>query len=61
MPVPSNQRTCCNNCVFRPGTQRLLDEAGVDWEQAVDSESDRTVEATVAADLAFPNDRVSGP
>ena len=43
----------CRNCVFRPAAQGLLDEMGIDWEQAVESDSDRTVEATVAADLAL--------
>ncbi|MEX0282737.1 MAG: LysR family transcriptional regulator [Arenibacterium sp.] len=40
------------NCVFRPLALRALDAAGIDWNIAVDSESDRTLEATVAADLA---------
>lgn len=39
-------------CRFRPVALRALDEAGIDWEIAVDSESDRTIEATVSADLA---------
>ncbi|MWD29545.1 LysR family transcriptional regulator [Aquicoccus sp. SCR17] len=39
-------------CRFRPVAIRLLDEMGLPWELAVDSESDRTIEATVAADLA---------
>lgn len=43
----------CRQCSFRPGTQARLDAAGVDWLQAVDSENDRTVEATVTADLAI--------
>lgn len=42
----------CRHCVFRSGAQARLDAAGIDWEQAVESDSDRTVEATVAADLA---------
>ena len=40
------------NCIFRKGVQRRLDEAGIDWELAVDTNSSRTVEATVSADLA---------
>lgn len=39
-------------CVFRIGVQRALDEAGIAWEMAVDSESTRTIEASVSADLA---------
>lgn len=39
-------------CIFRPGVIRRLDAAGVDWESAVDTQSSRTVEATVSADLA---------
>jgi len=41
-----------NNCFFRAGVQQQLDEAGIDWEMAVDSNSSRTIEATVSADLA---------
>ena len=40
------------SCIFRPGVQGALDAAGIPWEMAVTSESTRTVEATVAADLA---------
>lgn len=42
----------CTHCIFRAGVQRRLDAAGISWEMAVDSESERTVEATVSADLA---------
>jgi DNA-binding transcriptional LysR family regulator len=42
----------CRSCSFRMSALQRLDAAGVEWEQAVDSDSDRTVEATVAADLA---------
>jgi len=49
-PVPLAH---CRNCVFRTPAQDLLDAAGIRWEQAVDSDSDRTIEATVAADLAL--------
>ena len=41
-----------HNCIFRKGVQRALDEAGISWEMAVESESTRTVEASVSADLA---------
>jgi DNA-binding transcriptional LysR family regulator len=40
------------NCIFRSGVQKALDASGIDWEMAVDSESTRTVEACVSADLA---------
>lgn len=40
------------HCIFRAGAQRQLTAAGLDWELAVESESDRTIEATVSADLA---------
>ena len=39
-------------CIFRQGVQRALDTAGIDWEMAVESDSTRTVEASVSADLA---------
>jgi DNA-binding transcriptional LysR family regulator len=42
----------CRNCLFRPGATRLLDDAGIRWENAIDSDSDGAVEATVSADLA---------
>lgn len=40
------------NCIFRGGVQRRLDDAGIDWVMAVESDSSRTIEATVSADLA---------
>ncbi|MGC9368236.1 MAG: LysR family transcriptional regulator [Paracoccaceae bacterium] len=40
------------NCIFRPGVQAALDKAGIPWEMAVESDSTRTVEASVSADLA---------
>jgi len=39
-------------CIFRHGVQRALDEAGIPWTMAVESDSTRTVEASVSADLA---------
>ncbi|GHF32776.1 LysR family transcriptional regulator [Seohaeicola zhoushanensis] len=39
------------NCIFRPMVLRALDAAGIEWSTAVDSDSDRTLEATVSADL----------
>ena len=41
------------NCGFRRCAQRALDEAGTPWEMAVESDSTRTVEASVSADLAI--------
>lgn len=40
-------------CIFRPRAIRALEEAGIDWESAVETEQDRTVEATISADLAI--------
>ncbi|MBU2962817.1 LysR family transcriptional regulator [Citreicella sp. C3M06] len=39
-------------CGFRPVAAALLDREGTAWELAVDSESDRTIEVSVSADLA---------
>ena len=43
----------CSVCIFRPIVLRKLNEAGIDWEMAVESEDDRAVEALVSADLAI--------
>lgn len=40
-------------CLFRPLALNGLDEAGIEWENALDTESDRSIEVTVAADLAI--------
>ncbi len=40
-------------CIFRAGAIRALESAGIDWENAVETEQDRTVEATITADLAI--------
>lgn len=42
-----------NNCIFRTDVQKALDSAGIPWEMAVESNSTRTIEATVSADLAI--------
>ncbi|MEQ8290570.1 MAG: LysR family transcriptional regulator [Roseovarius sp.] len=42
----------CNVCIFRAGVLRKLDDAGIEWEMAVDSDDDRSVEALISADLA---------
>ena len=38
--------------IFRQAAQRALSDAGVEWEIAVTSDSARTIEASVSADLA---------
>ena len=40
------------SCIFRQGAQGALDSAGIDWEMGVESDSTRTIEASVSADLA---------
>lgn len=42
----------CKHCIFRGEATAALDKAEIIWDTAVDSESDRTIEATVSADLA---------
>ena len=42
----------CRNCMFRPRVIDALDAAGIEWENAIDSNSDGAIEATVSADLA---------
>lgn len=42
----------CSYCAFRENAIAALEAAGVPWEMAVESDNDRTIEATVAADLA---------
>jgi DNA-binding transcriptional LysR family regulator len=42
----------CKFCLFRPLVVNALDASGIDWEMAVETESDRTIEAAVSADLA---------
>ncbi|MGY6548736.1 MAG: LysR family transcriptional regulator [Roseinatronobacter sp.] len=39
-------------CAFRAGVIAALDAAGIPWTAAVESESDRTLEAAVACDMA---------
>lgn len=41
-----------HNCIFRQGVQAALDQAGIRWQMAVESDSTRTIEASVSADLA---------
>jgi len=40
------------DCVFRRSVQTALDRAEIPWEMAVESDSTRTIEASVSADLA---------
>ncbi|SDK69983.1 LysR family transcriptional regulator [Aliiruegeria lutimaris] len=40
-------------CMFRAAGIRAMEKCGITWELAVESESDRTIEATVRADLAI--------
>jgi len=40
-------------CAFRPGIVAALDRAGIAWEAAVESESDRTLDAAVSCDMAI--------
>lgn len=42
-----------HNCIFRVGVQQDLDRAGIDWIMAVESDSTRSIEASVSADLAI--------
>lgn len=39
------------HCIFRPLVLKALNEADIDWNMSVDTDSDRTLEATVSADL----------
>ena len=41
-----------HNCIFRQSVQAALDAAGISWQMAVESDSTRTIEASVSADLA---------
>ena len=40
------------HCIFRPLAQKALDRAGIAWEMATETDSDRTIEVTIGADLA---------
>lgn len=43
----------CRKCIFRSEATAALDAEGMSWEMVLDSDSDRTVEATISADLAI--------
>ena len=40
-------------CLFRAPVQKALDQAGIRWEMGVESDSSRTIEASISADLAI--------
>ena len=40
------------SCLFRAPVQAALDKSGIRWEMGVESDSSRTVEASISADLA---------
>ena len=42
----------CRSCAFRPGTVAALEEAGIEWRTAVETETDLGTLAMTAADLA---------
>lgn len=46
------QLAFCRQCVFRAHIVAALDGSQIPWEMSVDTESDRTIEAAVSADLA---------
>lgn len=48
-PLPLAQG---RNCAFRPGVVAALDRAGIPWVGALETESDRTLEAAVSSDMA---------
>jgi DNA-binding transcriptional LysR family regulator len=39
-------------CIFRKGVQEALDQAGIPWKMAIESDQSRTIEASISADLA---------
>ncbi|WP_371168490.1 LysR family transcriptional regulator [Aliiroseovarius sp. 2305UL8-7] len=41
-----------HNCIFRQGVQEALDAVSIPWEMGVESDSTRTIEASLSADLA---------
>ncbi|KAJ02684.1 LysR family transcriptional regulator [Sulfitobacter mediterraneus] len=42
----------CRYCTFRPHVTAALDQVDMPWEMSLDTDSDRTIEAAVSADLA---------
>ncbi|SLN23891.1 HTH-type transcriptional regulator GltC [Roseovarius albus] len=43
----------CNVCIFRPIAIRELNEAGIEWELALDADDDRSADVLISADLAI--------
>lgn len=43
----------CSNCIFRDGSIRAVERAGIDWHLSIDSELDNAVSAAVSADLGI--------
>ncbi len=43
----------CRHCLFRGSVIAALDRSGIGFDMTVDTESDRTIEAAVSADLAI--------
>ncbi|RPE72066.1 LysR family transcriptional regulator [Pacificibacter maritimus] len=41
-----------HKCLFRKGVQKALDDGGIPWQMAIESDQSRTIEASVSADLA---------
>jgi len=41
------------HCIFRPEAQRTLDAAGLTWEMVTETDSDRTIDAMIGADMAI--------
>jgi DNA-binding transcriptional LysR family regulator len=41
-----------HRCLFRKGVQKALDDDGIPWQMAIESDQSRTIEASVSADLA---------
>lgn len=42
-----------NGCIFREPVQKALDDSDTAWDMVVNSDSSRTIDATVSADLAI--------
>lgn len=42
----------CNNCIFRAGVLKRMDDAAFEWEMVLESQTDTAIQAVVSADLA---------
>ncbi|MBO9474356.1 MULTISPECIES: LysR family transcriptional regulator [unclassified Shimia] len=47
------QFASARHCLFRQRAIAAFDQAGIEWDSALETDSDRTVEATIAADLGI--------